>query len=106
MRRMTARRDRAMILFLLDTGLRASEFCSLTIGDVDQKTGRVVVKHGTLGGAKGGKGRIVFFGKATRNPLWRYLAKLGKQAEIASVIPVDFATRLLPKTLGTNQCQS
>ncbi|MBI5030204.1 MAG: tyrosine-type recombinase/integrase [Chloroflexi bacterium] len=73
MRRMTARRDRAMILFLLDTGLRASEFCSLTIGDVDQKTGRVVVKHGTLGGAKGGKGRVVFIGKSTRSALWRYL---------------------------------
>jgi integrase/recombinase XerD len=45
-RRVAAKRDRAIILFLLDTGLRASELCSLTIGDVDQKTGRVEVKHG------------------------------------------------------------
>jgi integrase/recombinase XerD len=35
-----------MILFLLDTGLRASEFSHLTIGDVDMKTGKVIVKHG------------------------------------------------------------
>lgn len=75
MRRATARRDRAIILTLLDTGLRASELCSLTVGDVEQKTGRVQVKHGILGGAKGGKGRTVFLGKATRAALWRYLAE-------------------------------
>lgn len=74
MHRPTAKRDRAAILFLLDTGLRASELCSLTIGDVDQKTGRVQVKHGTAGGAKGGKGRVVFLGKTARAALWRYLA--------------------------------
>ena len=51
MKRMTGRRDRAIILTLLDTGLRASELCALTIGDLDQKTGRVTVKHGTAGGA-------------------------------------------------------
>ncbi len=72
-RRETAKRDRAIILFLLDTGLRASEFCSLTIGDAEQKTGRVQVKHGRAGGAKGGKGRVVFLGKSTRSALWRYL---------------------------------
>ncbi len=75
MRRVTANRDRAIILFLLDTGLRASELCSLKIEDVDQKTGKVQVKHGVLGGAKGGKGRTVFLGKAARRALWRYLAE-------------------------------
>ncbi len=74
MRRPTAKRDRALILFLLDTGLRASEVCSLTISDIDQKTGRIQVKHGVAGGAKGGKGRTVFLGKSARAALWRYLA--------------------------------
>ncbi len=75
MRRPTARRDRAVILTLLDTGLRASELCSLKIGDIDLKTGRTEVRHGARGGAKGGKGRTVFLGKTTRRFVWRYLAE-------------------------------
>ena len=74
MRRPTARRDRAIILTLLDTGLRAGELCALRVGDVDLKTGRVIVHHGDQGGSKGSKGRIVFMGKATRRAIWRYLA--------------------------------
>jgi integrase/recombinase XerD len=75
MRRHTARRDVALILTLLDTGLRATELCSLFIGDVDQKTGRIDVKHGSRGGAKSGKGRIVYLGKSARRSVWRYLAE-------------------------------
>lgn len=75
MRRPTAGRDRAIILTLLDTGLRASELCSLRIGDVDLKTGRTEVRHGRRGGAKGGKGRTVFLGKTARRFVWRYAAK-------------------------------
>ena len=75
MRRPTARRDRALILTLLDTGLRASELCALKIGDIDLQTGRTEVRHGRRGGAKGGKGRTVFLGKTTRRFVWRYLAE-------------------------------
>ncbi len=73
--RPTARRDRATIVTLLDTGLRASELCALRISDVDLRSGRVEVRHGRRGGAKGGKGRIVFLGKAARRFVWRYLAE-------------------------------
>jgi integrase/recombinase XerD len=59
---------------LLDTGLRASELCALNVGDVDLKSGQVRVKHGDPGGAKGGKGRVVFLGQTARRSLWRYLA--------------------------------
>jgi integrase/recombinase XerD len=75
MRRWSAHRDQAIILMLLDTGLRASELSSLKVGDVDLKSGKVQVKHGRLGGAKGGKGRTVFLGKAARRAVWRYLAE-------------------------------
>jgi len=73
MRRVTGKRDRALILLLLDTGLRASELCALKMGDLEQKTGRLQVKHGRAGGAKGGKGRTVFLGKTARRTLWLYL---------------------------------
>jgi integrase/recombinase XerD len=72
MRLPNTHRDQAIILMLLDTGLRAMELCKLQIGNVDLKTGRVDVKHGVMGGAKGGKGRIVYVGKVTRQALWRY----------------------------------
>ena len=74
-RRATARRDRAIMLTLLDTGLRASELCALKVADADLKTGRVEIKHGPRGGAKGGKGRTVFLGKTVRRFVWRYLAE-------------------------------
>jgi len=72
--RPTANRDRAIVLTLLDTGLRAMELCMLKIEDVDLKKGKVEVKHGVQGGGKGGKGRSVFVGKTARRTIWRYLA--------------------------------
>ncbi len=63
-------RDRAIILVLLDTGVRASEFCALNIENVDLKTGTVMVRHG-----KGGKDRAVFLGARSRKALTRYMAR-------------------------------
>ena len=74
MRRPSANRDQAILLTLLDTGLRASELCSLTVEDVDLKTGKVNIRHGIGGGAKGGKGRVTYLGKVSRKAVWRYLA--------------------------------
>ncbi len=45
-RRPTALRDRAIMLLLLDTGMRASELCDLRIEDYDRKTGRLQIRHG------------------------------------------------------------
>jgi integrase/recombinase XerD len=73
MQRSTAKRDKAILLTLLDTGLRASELCALRIGDVDQRSGRIQIRAGREGKAKGGKGRVVYIGKSTRRFLWRYL---------------------------------
>jgi integrase/recombinase XerD len=75
MQRSTARRDKAILLTLVDTGLRASELCALHIADVDMKTGRTQIRPGEAGKAKGGKGRVVYMGKSTRRFLWRYLAE-------------------------------
>lgn len=66
-------RDAAVVLCLLDTGLRASEFCALDVADVDLKTGAVQVRRG-----KGGKGRVAFLGAKARKALLKYLMTRGE----------------------------
>ncbi|HEY0075113.1 MAG TPA: tyrosine-type recombinase/integrase [Abditibacteriaceae bacterium] len=61
------RRDEAIVLFLLDTGARASESCSQRLGDVDLQGQRATI----IG--KGNKRRTVFFGRRTAKALWQYL---------------------------------
>lgn len=61
-------RDRAIVLALLDTGCRASEFIALNIEDVNLTSGAVIVKQG-----KGGKRRVTFLGNRCRRELLRYL---------------------------------
>lgn len=61
-------RDKAILLFLLDTGLRAGELLRLNQDDINLVTGVVLVKVG-----KGRKPRSVFIGAATRKVLRMYL---------------------------------
>ena len=57
MHRHTASRDRALILTLLDSGLRASELCSLKIGEVDIKPANSEIRspHPRASSANGAK---------------------------------------------------
>lgn len=68
--RATRARDKAIILVLLDTGIRASELCDLTLGDLDMKSGALQVRRG-----KGDKGRSVYLGVTAKAALWAYLSK-------------------------------
>lgn len=61
-------RDKALVLFLLDSGVRAFELCALNVGDVDGE-GAVTVRKG-----KGAKGRLTYIGARTRKQLLRYFA--------------------------------
>jgi integrase/recombinase XerD len=72
-RRATAERERAIILVLVDTGLRAQELCDLTIADYDQDRQRLHVRHG-----KHDRGRFVVLGDRACRALWRYLASREK----------------------------
>jgi site-specific recombinase XerD len=63
-----ADRNRAMILLLVDTGLRASELCSILIKDVDTRNHRILVM------GKGTKERMVQYSARTGQAIWRYLA--------------------------------
>jgi len=66
--RPTAERDKLVIRFLLDTGVRVSELCGLCIKDIDLRNNRVKVF------GKGAKERIIPIGKRLCKAIWRYLA--------------------------------
>jgi len=61
------KRDYAMVCFLLDTGMRATELCELRMSGVDMSARKCIV----LG--KGNKHRSVYFGRQTAKALWNYL---------------------------------
>ncbi|MBU2578412.1 tyrosine-type recombinase/integrase [Patescibacteria group bacterium] len=60
-------RDKAIIMLLVDTGLRRAEICALNWGDIDISSGIVRVVKG-----KGGKARSVVTGIKTRRALLAY----------------------------------
>jgi site-specific recombinase XerD len=62
------KRNRAMILMLLDTGLRARELLSIHLGDINLVSGIILVRKG-----KGSKVRTVFIGKKTKKAIRSYL---------------------------------
>lgn len=64
----SADRNRAVLLLLLDTGMRASELCQLRVNGVDNHNRRVHVM------GKGSKERSIPFSPRTGQTLWRYLA--------------------------------
>ena len=75
-------RDKAIVLVLLDTGVRAGELCSLTVGDVDPHTGVVTVRRG-----KGGKGRYTYLGARSKRAVLRYLLERGHVTDDAPMFP-------------------
>lgn len=87
-----ALRDLAIILTLLDTGLRASELCDLTLADFHLSSGKVSVTDG-----KGGKARTVWIGAHTRPAIWRYLQE---RPELAPEAPLFAAADGRPMTRG------
>ncbi len=60
-------RDRALVMTLIDSGLRRGEALGLDWDDVDFRTGAVHVRRG-----KGGKARVTYVGAKTRRALIRW----------------------------------
>lgn len=71
--RRTAARDTALIAVLLDTGIRSSECCRLTVPDIDMKSGEVWVMP--FGTRRKSKGRYVYISDVTKHYLWQYLVE-------------------------------
>lgn len=65
---LTSRRDKALMLFLLDTGVRASELVSISLEDVKLTTGDTIIRQG-----KGRKERQVYLGSKSRKAVRAYL---------------------------------
>jgi site-specific recombinase XerD len=61
-------RDRAIILFLLDTGTRANELLQTNREDLNTITGDILIRQG-----KGRKPRTVFIGRTARRAMRAYL---------------------------------
>ncbi|MEM7133115.1 MAG: tyrosine-type recombinase/integrase [Chloroflexota bacterium] len=68
-KRPTAMRDKAIILVMVDCGIRVTELCDLQVKDYHPKRGRLFINHG-----KGDKERPLPLGTRGRKALWRYLS--------------------------------
>ena len=63
------RRDAAVVLLFLDTGIRCAELSALDLADCDLPRGRLLIRHG-----QGNKQRVVPFARRCRAALEAYLA--------------------------------
>lgn len=75
--------NRAILLVLLDTGLRVSELCSLRVGDVSWTSTEIVVT------GKGGKQRSIYLGTVARRTVRRYLLRCRPEAGAAAPLFVS-----------------
>jgi integrase/recombinase XerD len=84
------RRDRAIILFIVDTGIRRSEVCSLSWGDVDLETGVIGLDNG-----KGRKARSLVLGINSRRALLSYRREVDHDDD-DPLFQTIYGTRLKP----------
>jgi integrase/recombinase XerC len=71
-RTLLASRDRALLMLMVDSGLRRTEVTQLDVEDVDLKRRTIVVRHG-----KGDRPRVTTMGDTAAQALWRYLSARG-----------------------------
>lgn len=67
-KRLSDKRDEAIVRLMLETGVRIGEVLAMNTADQDLARGTAVVRRG-----KGGKGRTVMFGPMTGSAIDRYL---------------------------------
>lgn len=93
-RTLLGERDRAIMMFLLDSGCRRVEFLALNVRDVNLGTGAVLVRRG-----KGSKWRTTFIGAKTRRALLRYLRHRRNLADTHPLWVNEEGQRLSPPAL-------
>ena len=65
--RFLGRRNKAIILVLVDAGVRLSELVGMALDDVNTSNGNIRVM------GKGNKERVVRIGKVAQKAVWRYV---------------------------------
>jgi integrase/recombinase XerD len=80
MHRPTAKRDRAIILTLLDTGIRVGECARLKIENAQLSAGKIYIEP--WGSGRKTKSRHVYIGRSAVRALFRYLTERGEPAPI------------------------
>jgi integrase/recombinase XerD len=88
-----AARDIAIVLLLLDTGIRASELCNLQMRDLSLPDRQVLVVSG-----KGKKGRLLYYSEPTRQALAAYIPS-GRRLPTLPVIATDTGRAMSRDTL-------
>ncbi len=73
LRRPAGLRDRAVLMTLLDTGIRIGELCRLEIRDIDMGNGTLHVRP--YGSGRKTKPRLVYLSKSSLHAIWLTLAK-------------------------------
>jgi len=68
-------RNLAIILMLLDSGLRLSELANIKLNDIDVDRGWIKVM------GKGNRERVVRIGKTAQRVLWRFLTYRGEDSK-------------------------
>ncbi len=82
--RYTASRDRAIILLLVDTGIRAEELCTIALGDLNLNTNSITIRGKGKGRDK--KERTVHLGKLCAKALWHYLMPRLNSTDLSSPV--------------------
>ena len=72
-KRQNGDRDRALLMILLDTGMRLGELTRLKLGDINLENGEVYIRPWRS--SRKSKGRTVFLGARTKQIIWKYIAK-------------------------------
>jgi integrase/recombinase XerD len=90
-RRPAGHRNLAVILVLLDTGIRVGELSRIKYADTRLDVGEIHIT--SFGTGRKTKGRTVFLGQVTRKDLWRYMST------ISDPRPGDSLFGLTPKSI-------
>lgn len=92
------KRDTALVMFLLDTGMRVGEVCRARCEDYNQPDGSLLVRP--FGRSLKSKPRYVYLGKDTSHAMWVYMADRDYGSEDRLFELTEKSIRQLLRSLG------